>query len=83
MSEDMRPDKTGIVFWTTNNLPHRLVVQVDPKKLASWDLPEVQAAIDRWMDKEENVVLRVDQDNVQIITNRELTNHQRMELLNG
>ena len=81
--ESMRPDKLGIVLWVTNNIPHRLVAQVDPKRSESWDRPETQAVIDRWMSKAENVVLKVDPTNVQIISNRTLTETQRMELLHG
>ena len=83
MPESMRPDRLGIVFWYTSNLPHRLVAHIDPKSMDSWDKPEVQAIIDDWLDKEDNVVLKVVNKDAQIISNKVLTGPERMELLNG
>lgn len=71
MADNMRPDKLGIMFWQVSQHPTRLVVHV--VKEQGWDRWDTQKVIDDWLDIEGNIVLKVKDEDIQIIARHKLT----------
>ncbi|MDF2974033.1 MAG: hypothetical protein K0R61_4483 [Microvirga sp.] len=71
--DEMRPDRSHVLFWSAVDMPGRLVIHVEDGHPEAWDRPDVQRLVKEFLSKPRRTVVKVLGTMREVISNRALT----------